>query len=146
MAKILSILTKTLEPDLRTDVQRRYEAMLRQLAYLREQKPEEFFFLASKEWPFAKLDVLCQLNSFYQVIVAPLASSAKNTEAAGFGRKIPILYGEIIRFDEERNIESKKLHRDFTVMVRSIGIHDSYLACAHVDEIIYKLIRFLKHE
>ncbi|HEY0783268.1 MAG TPA: hypothetical protein VGE98_12490, partial [Thermoanaerobaculia bacterium] len=74
MADLLSILMVGLSPDLRVSALRRVDVMKRELVYLFEQGDLKIFEILKSNWSMDELFAVCALNSFYQIVLAPLAS------------------------------------------------------------------------
>ncbi len=66
MDPVTPVLIGELDPDLRLQILRRKEAMLRELRYLRESENAELILLVGRGWSMDRLEVICGLNSFYQ--------------------------------------------------------------------------------
>ena len=92
---VTAALVKNLDRELRTQIVRRGESMLREKRFLQEREDRSLSFVKNLGWTDERLEALCGLNSFYQLVLGPLASSAR--ERFGIlGREIPILYGETL--------------------------------------------------
>src|SRR6185295_13036479 len=109
---VTSVLVQKLDGELRRQVLDRREAMLRELRFLRVRQDRFLEVVQSAGWTDQRLEVLCGLNSFYQLVLGPLASSAR--ERFGIlGEEVPILYGDSLRFDRQRATQLRSAHRAF---------------------------------
>ena len=93
---VLDTLTKRLDGRIRKRIRDRVDAMMREIDFLEEIEDPHLRFIQSKGWTKTRLNALCSLNSFYQIVAGPFASSARGRTKIGIGEKIPIKYGEEI--------------------------------------------------
>lgn len=139
---ITAILVKNLDRELRSQIVRRREAMLREKTFLEERGDTRLLFVRDLGWTDERLEVLCGLNSFYQLVLGPLASSAR--ERFGIlGREVPILYGESLRFDEERGSRLRSAHMAFFAAFADLPDAAGLLAAPHFGDLLFRLARHL---
>jgi hypothetical protein len=143
MSTVYDTLIKRLDPALRVTIQRRTDAMMRQIDYLRENGNTELIFIQTRGWTKPRLEILCSLNSFYQIVIGPLASSARRETRIGLGQKIPIKYGEEIVFDASRSREIRAVHSAFLALVQTTNLPNKFLHANHADDLIFEISRFL---
>lgn len=142
MDNVLKTLTRGLDHNLKAQVASRVDVMIRELRYLEERRDDHFLFVQERHWPLAKLELLCVLNSFYQVVLGPLASSARDRSGHAL-EATPILHGSI-RFDRERAAKIKAAHGAFTRLVRTAGVDQDILAANHSYDLVLSLRRFIQ--
>ena len=135
MPTVQGTLTKGLEPPIRIAINRRIEAMTRQIAYLDETKNRRLARLHRRGWTNDRLYILCALNSFYQIVIGPLASSARHEGKIGLGERIPIDYGDQITFDAERARLMRGLHAAFLGLVAKTRLPTGFLHANHADDL-----------
>ena len=140
---VLDTLTKRLEGPIRKRIRDRVTAMMRQIDHLEETDDPNLKFIQSKGWTKTRLNALCALNSFYQTVIGPLASSARGRTKIGLGQKIPIKYGEEITFDAARSSQMSSLSAAFVELARSTGLPDRFLYASHADDLVYQLSQLL---
>jgi hypothetical protein len=140
---VLDILTKRIDGQIRERIRDRVAAMMRQIDYLEETENPDLKFLQSKGWTKTRLNALCALNSFYQTVIGPLASSARGRTKIGLGQKIPIKYGEEITFDAARSTQMHSLHAAFLQFASSTGLPNRFLYANRADDLIYQVSQFL---
>jgi hypothetical protein len=138
MDPVTPILVAELDSDLRLRILRRKEAMLRQLRHLRETENAELILLVGRGWSMDRLEVICGLNSFYQIVLGPLASSAREREGV-LGNEVPILYGDSLRFDREHALMVRRLHTAFMNAVRDLPVAPSMLTAPHASDLVFRL-------
>ena len=141
---VLDALTTRLDRPLRATIRNRVAAMMRQIDYLEESQNPDLKFVESKGWTKTRLNTLCALNSFYQTVIGPLASSARSTTRIGLTQKIPIKYGEEITFDAARSRQIRSVHAAFLTLARSTGLPDRFLYANHADDLVYELSQSLR--
>lgn len=98
---VTNLLTSRFDKELRIAVLNRRENMLRELRYLEERRDQRLDVARQQQWTKERFEALCGLNSFYQLVLGPLASSSRERFGT-LGREVPILYGETLRFDSNR--------------------------------------------
>ncbi|EGR1117379.1 hypothetical protein CES77_18350 [Vibrio cholerae] len=141
--KFLDDLTKYLDWDVKKSIYSRTEAFYRQLIYMEEQNNDMLSLLYKRGWSGQKLHVIFALNSFYQLVLGPLASSALNISATGVGATIPIKYGNTIKFDKSRNRKISNANSDFFVMLSKLGISPLLVNYSSTNDIIFSIHRGL---
>ena len=140
MDPVTSILVRNLDRDLRTHVLARREAMLREMRFMAEREDTSLVLLRSAGWSDERFEVLCGLNSFYQLVLGPLASSAR--ERFGIlGRETTILYGETLRFDAERSLRLRGAHRAFMDALVEIPDAMGVVTAPHFSDLAFRLAR-----
>lgn len=82
MNEFLSSLVRPLQPDARALVRRRFNDMVRELKYLRSAPHPDYVTARKQGWNREALEVVLALYSFYQAVLAPLASSGRNNATA----------------------------------------------------------------
>jgi len=142
MSTVYKTLIKPLDPELRLTIQQRTDSMMRQIDYLEEHENSELAFIQQRGWTTSRLNVLCYLNSFYQIVIGSLASSARAETRIGLGERIPIKYGEEIRFDKERSAQIRAVHTAFLDVVRQTNLPDRFLHANHTDDLVFEISRF----
>ena len=102
MAELSTILTRNLDRVL-SEIQNRQLLIVREGGWTQEQ--------------LEVLCVLCVLNSFYQIVLGPLASSARE-HTGQLGSEIPVLHGSML-FDAQRarDISSGRRHFSWAALL-----------------------------
>lgn len=140
---VTAALVKNLDRELRTQIVRRSESMLREKRFLQEREDRSLSFVKNLGWTDERLEVLCGLNSFYQLVLGPLASSAR--ERFGIlGREIPILYGETLRFDAERGSRLRRAHTAFFETIADVPDAQGVVTAPHFSDLLFRLARHLQ--
>jgi hypothetical protein len=116
---------------------------MREIKYLHEAKNEFLQEIQQEGWNNDRLEVICELNAFYQVIIGPLASSARERTGV-LGEEIPILYGELLRFDAKRSRRIRSLHQAFMDATSDLPAHIELLTANHAYDMITSLRMALK--
>ncbi len=146
MEKVLQLLTARLERELKRRINERVDVMLREIAYLEEQENTDLHYLQRRGWTREKLQVVCCMNSFYQIVLAPLASSAREEIPEGIGEEIPILYGEL-RFDARRAKAIREVHTAFEHLISRAELPTDALTFNRPSDFVYRTARRLRdHE
>jgi hypothetical protein len=136
MSAVLESLLSGIDYDLQTQVRYRVSAMQRHLNYLFETDGPVAVGLPRQVWTYERLEIFCELNAFYQVILGPLASSARASANQPLGNDIPIRYGGAITFDAERAGRVKGTVADFMRRMRKLGVPQAALTAARADDLL----------
>lgn len=101
MTRYLRLLTEELEHETRQRVQRVSAALFQGLSWLHESGDPRLVRIVERHgWGLGRLEVVCDLAAFTQIVVGPLASSGLVRAKSGVGRTIPVRHGVDLRFDE----------------------------------------------
>lgn len=142
MSETLKILTSGLDRDLRGKILARVDALMRGVKYMQETNNELISKLERQGWNLNRLETICALNAFYQIVLGPLSSSARERTGA-LGEDIPILYGELIRFDTARSRKIRAAHMAFTEIIAGLPGQTSLITASHADDLVYLLNKAL---
>ena len=144
--RVTEVLVKKLKDrELSQQVISRRESMLRELQYLADRSDERLLYVRANGWSLQRLEVLCGLNSFYRIVLGPLASSA-NERNGKLGTETPILYGNLLRFDSSRNIEIQAARKMFMTALDHVPKPHRIITAAHFEDMLYRLFQALKEE
>jgi hypothetical protein len=128
-----------LDRELRAKILSRRENMLRELRFLREQRDEMLATVVAAGWSENRLSALCGLNAFYQLVIGPLASSAKDRFGI-LGMEMPILHGET-RFDHERTARLRAAHMAFMAALTDVPKAHRIMTAPHLSDLVYRLAK-----
>lgn len=142
--RVLVPLTRHLHYKPRAQVQRRYEAMGRDLAYIQQSKPGWLAALAKNGWDEQRLQVLFALNSFYQCYLGPLHASGRR-DTSSVGRSYPIVHGTL-HFDGRHAREVNDAASDFFRIAGLLNIEDYWLALNTCNDVIFGVSQRLRDE
>lgn len=143
MDRVTSILVDQLDRELRIQILRRREAMLRELRFLEEREDPSLLSIRRSDWTNERLEVLCGLNAFYQLVLGPLASSSRD-RFGELGREIPIQYGELLRFDAERSRRLRRAHMAFMVAIGDVPDVQGLLTAPQFRDMVFRLARHVE--
>lgn len=138
MSTVLRTLTAGMNSDFVSKIQSRVDALMREVKYLNESRSDLFTDIQQAGWSNDRLEVICELNAFYQMVIGPLASSARERTGA-LGENIPILYGEKIRFDSDRSRKMRSLYRAFMEATSDIPATSELMAANQAYDLINTL-------
>lgn len=139
---IKSVLTEKLDLDLRRLVHRRVEAMEREARYLDETADSYLRVVMNSGWTLERLSVLCVLNSFYQFVLGPLASSSHSGNQA-MDSGVVIRHGSI-RFDANRSRNLRAAYKAFVSSIDGVPDARSLLTAPHFRDLVFKLARAIE--
>jgi hypothetical protein len=139
MSAVLEGLVAGLDGDIQRQVRSRVTAMQRHLSFLLESEQGASNRTIRRMWTYERLEILCELNSFYQIVVGPLASATRASRNTSFGNQIPIKFGEIITFDAIRNERVRRTAGDFMRRMRLIGVRRDVLTATRADDLLRAL-------
>lgn len=131
------MLTKGMDSQVRAMLERRVDAMIRQFDYLSEKGHKNVATAKKVGWGRPRLAVVCWLNSFYQIVISPLAASAEANSQADLGGAVPILYGDKIKFTWSRRRKIKTMTVSFLGICTSLNVSQYMLSAHHMDDLLY---------
>ncbi len=140
----LKILTEKMDWDVREQCERRNKALDHQYRYLLETQNEYLMRTLQNGWFSEKYYTLFSFNSFFQIVIGPLASSTRGTSNLGLGSSIPISYGNSIKFNSDRNALINKMYSDFILLIEGMGFKDWWLIQNKASDIIYQIAKDLE--
>jgi hypothetical protein len=144
--EVLTTLVEPLDGEVRVLVRRRFDDMRRQLGYLREKDHPALRMVRKRGWAVDRLEVVLALNSFYQVVLAPLASSGRNYRDRELGSSIPVVYGDSMRFDRSWGERITSVYDAFKEVTFQFDIRESYLTAQHTDDVVFRINRDLNDD
>jgi len=144
--QILIILTKGLAHEVRQQIVRRVEDMCPHLTFLKQKQDPNWKYVRGKGWSRSHLEVVCCLNAFYQVVLGPLASSARGDVPLGLGETVPILYGEDLRFDRTRSRTVRQAYDAFLRMMSEFDVQREYLTASYADDVVFQIAKYIKKD
>ncbi|KPV96783.1 hypothetical protein AN214_01244 [Pseudoalteromonas sp. P1-9] len=141
--KIQKQLSEYLEYDLRQLIDKRVSAFKRQLEYIKTKNNSHLLKLYSNNWNDEMLKVVFVLNSFYQLVLGPLDSSARSSTLCGLGSDIPISYGSSIKFNVSRSRKINKTVESFNNIIVKLEINSFVMGLNSANDIVFNLAKDL---
>ncbi len=141
--KIQKQLSEYLEYDLRQLIDRRVSAFKRQLEYIKTKDSPHLLKLYSNNWNDEMFKVVFVLNSFYQLVLGPLDSSARCSTIIGLGSDIPISYGTSIKFNAYRTRKISKAVESFNKIIAKLEINNFVMGLNSANDIVFNLAKVL---
>lgn len=120
----------------------RVNTMRRQLQYMLDAEDASITYVQSRGWELQRLLVVCELNSFYQAVLGPLASSVRE-RCGSLGEDLAVLYGSL-RFDTDRARRVRAAHSGFMAIMAELEIPQGLLTANHSADIVYQLSNILR--
>lgn len=145
MNKVLEILSKGQEPNIKRLMFRRHSALMSNLRYLRETRSDQFLYVKNEGWDIEHFEILFALNTFYLLVLGPLASSARGRENT-IWKDTAIQYGNEFLFDNKRAKEIRNAHQSFTQITRRIPGGLNTITGNQASDIIFKLHKAMQDE
>lgn len=133
-----------MEWEVKEQIYRRYNALVRQYEYLLEKQNEHLLFTFRNGWFGDKYKTLFALNSFFQIVIGPLASSTRGVSKIGVGSFIPLTYGKSVRFDEQRNSIINKTYIEFISMTNGMGFQEWWLNLNQTDDAVFQIAKSIR--
>lgn len=138
MGRMLGILGKRLDTTTRQRINDRTETLVRGIRFLLETRDKHLLEIIESGWPVSRLELICELNAFYQHVIGPLASSARAGDSLKLGTKTPILHGTM-RVDKSLRADFRAMHTDFLAAVRGVGIARLWLQANHAADLVHQV-------
>ncbi|UJP04550.1 MAG: hypothetical protein LZF61_06630 [Nitrosomonas sp.] len=145
MNKTLSILTEGQDPVIRKQMIRRFSVLMTSVRFMKEKKSEHFVAVEKRGWTLQRLEVLFALNTFYLLVLGPLAASAKGRSKTMW-RNVPILYGEELLFDNDRAHKIRAAQLSFSSVVSRVPGGLETLTGNQASDIIFRLFMALNDQ
>lgn len=143
---LINILSKGLEFSTKQSLNARVENLMRQIRYEEKEQTNEFRKAKKNGWDLKKLEMLCCLNSFYQLVLGPLSSVSKSKSSSNFIKDHPIAYGNI-RLTIQESEKLALCHTAFMEIITKLDIDFWWLSVNHGHDLLYKLANSQKkHE
>jgi hypothetical protein len=143
MTRALSLLTTGLEMRLRQQISQRTDAMVRHLAHLHDQRYNNLSFVLGHGWSVERLEILCVLNSFFQVVLGPLAGAAFTYAHSPMVAAVPVHYGQYV-FDRRWALEVRASFFAFRDLVLKCGASERVLLANRADDLVNALANELR--
>lgn len=144
MHSVLTVLVGKMERDIKDQCERRYEALVRQYNYLIEIEDKDLMFTYTQGWFSERYKILFALNTFFQIVIGPLASSSRGVSSIGVGSSTPINYGASITFNDSRNRKINNVYSDFINFINEYGMNEWLLNLNQANDITYQIAKALK--
>lgn len=141
---VFKALTRNLDRKPRAAVERRYQAMVRELGFLQERQNENLIYLRSRKWGDEQFKVLFSLNCIYQEVIGPLDASTR-VGSSGIGSTYPITHGAM-RFDGSHSSRVRLATQDFFSMVAELGFLREWVTKNTCGDLIYYIARYERDE
>jgi hypothetical protein len=139
MHKIFKVLTSKLDHDTRTTIVTRAESLMRGAKYEAEQNTQLYRDAKHMRWTLDKIEIICYLNAFYQVVLGPLAAATRSDLRVGLVRDIPIQYGDKVRVTSTSAASIRDCHNQFVMTTQQLRIDFWCLQAAHSKDLLYRL-------
>jgi hypothetical protein len=137
LEQIARPLLARMDNRVRQGVQRRLEAMERELAFLAERQEPNVSFIARKGWSIDRLQLVFLLNSVYQNLLGPLQAAARGGPD-GLGSKIPVRHGKTI-FNRATASSVQMAMRDFFEMVDALHLPRAWLQLNTCGDLVFAI-------
>ena len=128
-----------LDWELRDAIQRRIQAMTRDLAYMRSKGDPAMLKIERKGWSAERLEMLCSLNSYYQLVLSPMASAAVPSLPRGL--RMPISYGTRLVLDQYLRQRLDAAHSKFLDMMLRLRVDQRWLIQNSAGDLVFQIAR-----
>ncbi|MFC5460166.1 hypothetical protein [Massilia niabensis] len=124
-----------LNSKVRRGVIQRVEAMVRELDFLVQREDRYLSLLKSAGWKDHHFHVIFFLNSFYQRVLGPQKSAAREGPE-GLGTFVPIHHGSVV-FDRRSAQQVNAAERNFNTMNQQLNVSVHWLHANTCRDLIY---------
>lgn len=142
MNRTLTILAEGQDPAIKRQMIRRVATLMSNARYLRDSRSEYLAALAKLGWSVQRLETVFALSAFYLLVLGPLASSARG-RGHTMWRGVPILYGDLIVFDDERARKVRAAVASFSAIAARVPGGLETVSANQATDIIFKIYRAL---
>lgn len=139
MHAVIRQLTATLDGDVRAVIKMRAEGLFRGVRYEMERQSKTFLAARKAGWSIERIEILCNLNAFYHVVIGPLASASRSDLQAGLIRDIPVSHGSTLKVTYVDALLLKECHNHFSAVMKELGIDFWVLQSSHAQDLLYTL-------
>lgn len=139
MHELLAILSAGLDAETRTTLSKRAEGLMRGIRYEAEIQSSVYRAALDAGWSLGRLDAICTLNAFYQIVLGPLAAASRPDLRVGLIRDIPVAYGTKVRITETTAYQLRECHEIFIAIVQHLGVDLWCLQSARANDLLYAL-------
>lgn len=146
MNEILATLMEPLPADTKAMVRHRFDDMTRELKHLSDSGHRDLTLARKRGWNREMLEAILALNSFYQVVLAPLASSGRDYQDRDLGSATPIIYGKSMQFDRSWSETVTTTYHAFRAMLVELELREGYLTAQHTSDVLFRLSRDLEND
>jgi len=139
MINVLNDLTKSLDGDMRSAVWTRAHGLTRGVRYEVEKKTANSINAMSAGWTPQQIEIICHLNAFYQIVLGPLASVARENLQLGLVKDTCIAYGEKTRVNGVDADILRECHNHFQAVIQQLGIDFWCIQAASANDLLFRL-------
>lgn len=140
MNRTLAILADGQDPAIKRQMIRRVATLMSNARYLRETRAEYLAAVARQGWSMQRLETVFALSAFYLLVLGPLASSARG-RGETMWRGVPIQYGDLIVFDDERARKVRAAQASFSAIAARVPGGLETVSANQAADIIFRLHR-----
>lgn len=137
--KILSMLISSLDFEMRQRVTRRYESFLYELEIYVDVK--KLNFLRSYDWTNERLLVVCELISFYQVVLGVIRTVSMSKNSIFTDDLIAIQWGKSLKYDKTMKDEYDRMCNEFFELISECNLDVRYLESATFTDLVNKMYK-----
>lgn len=145
MNSVLKILSESLDAPTRQALQSRTDSFIRTLKFLDERQDKTLGKVRRKGWSDADLEIIFSLNSFYQLVLGPLASSSRPEIHADIVKTRPIHYGTTLSISPNDTEAISACDHSFREITAQLGINLWWLQANRAEDVLY-MITHPQHE
>jgi hypothetical protein len=139
MTRVLGSLGSSVDADTRRRLRERVATLMRGLEFLDQKQSQQMIQVRQRGWTNERLEVVCELVAFYQIVVGPLASAARGRGPSGLGTKTAISYGSDMLFDREFSRASRVMEGDFKRMTFRVGVMKWWLVANDASDLAFRM-------
>lgn len=126
-----------LDKKVRQGVGKRVDAMVRELEFLGQREDRRLAILRSVGWEDDHLHVIFLLNSFYQRVLGPEKSAAREGPK-GLGASIPVHHGSTV-FDRRSAQQVRAAELSFNDMNQKLNVNVHWLYANTCGDLLYAM-------
>lgn len=126
-----------LDSKVRQGVNQRVDAMVRELDFLGQRGDRDLALLRSVGWEDDHLHVIFLLNSFYQRVLGPEKSAAREGPK-GLGAAIPVHHGSTV-FDRRSAQQVRAAELNFNTMNLKLSVNVHWLYANTCRDLVYAM-------
>ena len=139
MHEILKVLSSDLEAKTKQIIQRRVDSLMRGVKFEKERNSPHILEARKNGWNIEKIEIICCLNAFYQIVLGPLASPSRSKTSTGLLTEHDIKYGKKVHLNSADIDIIGRCHDSFVNTIKKLGIDFWCLQANHAQDLIFRL-------
>ena len=137
--RLVQILGRGLDSDVRFRFERAVEAMWRDLRYTEAKRGEALRKAEAAGWSSRRIETVIVLNAFNRIVMAPLALAYEAGLKSGIGLTIPVKFGETISVDAASGAGPRAALVAYRAILKRLAIREYWLNLPTCSDLVFTI-------